>query len=258
MNCRQCGAQISDTAKFCEQCGAAVSTEITTEQKPKRKRKPSAQKLMNDGERVTPNISLCDDGKYRWIYELSLFRNPTVFLLVWKIFFFIFLGIFAVTMLVDLLGGYMDLEQFLSTLRIMGIVFLVMTAIIAMSVLIYAAIMGGKYIVIFEMDDKGVNHKQVPTQAKKARKLGAATAMMGAKTGSFSTMGAGINATRTEMYSEFSRTRKVRAYPRRDLIKVNGLLSHNQVYAKHEDYDFVVNYILARVPEKARPNTNIH
>ena len=54
-----------------------------------------------------------------------------------------------------------------------------------------------------------------------------------------------MNATRTEMYSDFSKTRKVKSYPRRNLIKVNGLLSRNQVYAMSEDFEFVKDYIIS-------------
>ena len=105
--------------------------------------------------------------------------------------------------------------------------------------------MGGKYIIEFEMDEKGVNHKQIPFQAEKARKIGEITALAGSAKGSFTTTGIGMNATRTEMYSDFSKTRKVKSYPRRNLIKVNGLLSRNQVYAMSEDFEFVKDYIIS-------------
>ncbi len=96
------------------------------------------------------------------------------------------------------------------------------------------------------MDEKGITHKQTPSQAKKAQKLGRITMIAGAASGSIGTIGAGMNAQRTEMYSEFAKVRKVKAYPRRGLIKVNERLGHNQVYAAKEDYEFVSNYIVAR------------
>ena len=264
MFCANCGKQLNDTARFCDSCGAPAESvpaaQVSLSQAPApqpekrgRKRKPTPERPVSEGERVTPHITLGADGKYRWIYEMSLFRNPTIFLLIWKIFFFIMLGIFAFIMLIEVFEGDMDLERFLLDLKIMGIVLGVMTALIGVSMLIYAAIMGGKYIVMFEMDEKGINHKQVPTQAKKARKIGTAAALLGAASGNMTAAAAGLNAARTEMYSEFSRTKKVRAYPRRDLIKVNSLFNHNQVYAEKEDFDFVVNYILRYVSDQAKP-----
>ena len=266
MFCKNCGRQITDKAKFCPICGSNVQRTPAQTSAPQtvpvygapvnntdNQSKPKGEYdyLIPNGQRVTPNITLCNDGKYRWVYEMSLFKNPTVFLLVWKIFFFIFIGIFGFMAILDIFEGNMDGERILFDLKFMGIVVLLMTAVIGLSMLIYAAIMGGKYVVLFEMDERGINHKQEPGQAKKARKLGAATAVIGAAEGNLTTVGAGINSTRTEMYSDFSVTRKVKAYPRRDLIKVNSLFNHNQVYATKEDFGFVYNYIIKRVPQSA-------
>ena len=193
-------------------------------------------------------VRLFEDGKYRWVYEMSLFRNPTVLFLLLKIFSCIILGIFAVVTVADSGGGDFWWDGFLSNLRIFGIVFAGMVALVGVSYLIYAAIMGGKYIVEFEMDENGVNHRQVEKQAKKARKIGAAAAIIGAASGRPGAVGAGIAATRTEMYSEFAKVRRIKAYPRRGMLKVNAPLNHNQVYALPEDFEFVRGFIASRCP----------
>ncbi|MBR0230878.1 MAG: zinc ribbon domain-containing protein [Clostridia bacterium] len=225
--CSNCGAQLNGGASFCPACGAPA--EPVPEAAP-----------AQDNTRVT----LCPDGKYRWEYAMSLFKNPTVFFLVWKIFFFIVLGIFAFVMILDAFEG----NNVLGSLKAFGIALGVMTALVALGYLLYAAIMGGKYIVRFEMDENGVNHKQIEAQAKKARKIGAAAAMGGLASGRFSGVGAGIAASRTEMYSDFSRTRKVKGCPRRGIIKVNGRLDHNMVFARPEDFEFVKQYIISHCP----------
>ena len=193
-------------------------------------------------------VRLFEDGKYRWVYEMSLFKNPTVFVLLLKIFSCIVLGIFAFTTIVGAGDRNFWWDGFLSNLKVFGIVFAVMIAIVGVSYLIYAAIMGGKYIVEFEMDENGVNHRQTEKQAKKARKIGAAAAVAGAASGRPAAAGAGLAATRTEMYSEFAKVRKVKAYPRRGLLKVNGRLNHNQVYAQPEDFEFVRGFIVSHCP----------
>ncbi|MBQ6431991.1 MAG: hypothetical protein IJJ99_08985 [Oscillospiraceae bacterium] len=204
------------------------------------------------GARVTENVYLCGDGKYRWVYEMPILKNPTIFLLVWKIFFFIILGIFVVSSVFDAVEWSNEIgERLLSNLKIFGYFILGMTVIVVISMLVYAAIMGGKYVVVFEMDENGVNHKQLPKQAKKAQAIGAITALVGLASGNFSTAGAGmLSAARTEMYSEFARVRKVKACPRRHLIKVNQRLYKNQVYADPADFDFVLNFIRAHVPNR--------
>ena len=200
-------------------------------------------------ETLSTRVERCDDGKYRWTYEMSLFKNPTFFFLVWKIFFFIIIGLFAVTMIIDAVEWPAEFgSRILETLKIMGYFLIGMTVIVVVSYLIYAAVMGGSYIVEFEMDEKGISHRQIASQAKKARKIAAATVVAGIAACRVSTVAAGINSSRTEMYSDFSRVRKVKSYPKRNTIKVNAPLSHNQVYALKEDFDFVKDYIISHCP----------
>ncbi|MBR0210758.1 MAG: hypothetical protein IJQ46_00015 [Oscillospiraceae bacterium] len=189
-------------------------------------------------------VQRCDDGKYRWIYALSLYRDGSIFFLVWRIFFFIFAGIFGMVMLAEIGKGRM-----LTNLRFLGIFLLGMTAVVALGYLVYAAMMGGRYVVEFTMDENGLNHRQTDWQAERARKIGEITAMAGAAKGSYSVMGAGYSAQRTELYSDFSKVRRVKGYPRRGVIKVTGLLVHNQVYVLPEDYEFVMGYIVRHCPK---------
>ena len=123
--------------------------------------------------RISENITLGADGKYRWVYSVNLFTNPIFLLLVWKIFFFIVLGIFAFTTVVDVIdwGGFSwDLMK--GQLKVFGIIFGVMTALVLVGYLLYAAIMRGKYTVEFEMDEKGTTAAAV-TSVKLVLSLGA-------------------------------------------------------------------------------------
>lgn len=192
---------------------------------------------------VTDRVTLCEDGKYRWRYDVNLFKNPTIFWLVWKILLFSFLAIFLFVFVSDAINWGLSAEIIIRNLKFFAYFLIGMTAVTALGYSVYAAIMGGKYCVVFEMDEVGINHRQTENQAKKAKKLGAVTAAAGAAAGSFSAMGVGINSTRTEMYSEFAKVTKVKAIPRKNLIKVNSKLKHNQVYVQTENFDFVQNYI---------------
>lgn len=235
MRCIGCGRESDHDFKYCPYCGRAFSAE------------PS-EKENREEIRVSPGVSLCTDGKYRWKYEMSLFKNPTIFIMVWKIFFFIILGIFVLANIADAVEwGDSFWEHFCQNLRFFGVFLIGMTVLSALGYLLYAAIMGGKYIVLFEMDERGVNHKQLPKQAKKARRISELTMLAGAATGNPSVAGIGINSARSEMYSEFKKVRSVKPFPRRDLIKVNERFGKNQVYASKQDFDFVLEYILSHV-----------
>ena len=147
------------------------------------------------------------DGKYRWTFSVDLFRDLHIAFLVWKIFFFIFLAVFAFVFLFDLTGGSLDARHLSDFFRVLGYVLAGMTALVILGYLIYALNMGGKYTVEFTMDEKGIDHRQTAAQAKKARKLGALTASVGAASGSFGAAGAGRSAQKTELYTEFEKVR---------------------------------------------------
>ncbi|MBR4799580.1 MAG: zinc ribbon domain-containing protein [Clostridia bacterium] len=249
--CSNCGTRIDDSAAYCPACGApnkkqaspAAETAFTAPQE------NAYTPPQGDGGYGT-RVTLCPDGKYRWQHDYNLFKDPTVFFLIWKIFFFIILGIFGFITILNLIEG----NEVLGELKIFAYFIAGMTALVGISYLIYAAIMGGKYVVQFDMDEAGVNHRQVESQAKKARKIGAAAFLGGAASGSFTAMGAGIAATRTEMYSEFAKVRKVKGSVSRGVIKVNGRLNHNMVFVQKEDYEFVKQYIISHCPNLLKHN----
>ena len=201
--------------------------------------------MLSVGEKISDNIYLCRDGAYRWVYEYNLYKRPGIFFLVWKILFCIITAGIVIAMISDA-ARWSDFfpDRFLTNLKFYAYFVIGMTVLSLISYLIYAMVMGGKYCIIFEMDEKGINHKQMPQQAKKAEMLAEITMMAGLASGSLTTLGVGASAARTEMYSEFSKVKAVKSYPRRHLIKVNGILSHNQVYADKNDFEFVQKYIL--------------
>jgi len=224
--------------------GTALAPAPEPEKKPAARRRAAPER--QPVEQVTTNILRCSDGKYRWIYNLDLLKNPTIFLLVWKIFACILAGIFVFTTVVDAISWPGEfLASLLNSLRVFGWLFLGMTVLVAISCLIYAAMMGGRYSVLFEMDEDGINHKQMEYQKKKAEQLSALTVLAGLAAGNATTVGVGLNAGRSEMYSDWGSVRRVKCYPRRGLIKVNGVLRRNQVYAAPEDFDFVRDFILS-------------
>ena len=192
-------------------------------------------------------VRLCNDGKYRWVYEMHLLKNPTIFFTVLKVMM-ISVGIVWVFGLVIGLGD-MSLDYFLFWTKLTGIMLGIFVVLTIIGVLITAAILG-KYVVLFEMDEKEVVHIQMPRQVKKAEVIGFITVLVGAMAKNPTTMGTGmLAASKTKSTSVFTNVRRVKAYRKRNLIKVNQLFNKNQVYVADEDFDFVYDFIKSHCPQ---------
>lgn len=198
---------------------------------------------MEDKSYRGKDIQLCADGKYRWVYELNMLTNPIIFWTVLKVlggvwlFLYVFMLIFG------------DFATFWEAFRIFAYVMAGIVALSLMGYLVVAAMYKGKYVVLFEMDEDGISHTQMPRQYKKAQVLSAFTVLAGLASGKPSTVGAGIlAATKNSSTSVFESVRKVKARRRLHVIKVNQLLNKNQVYVPDEDFDFVYDFIKSRCP----------
>ncbi len=188
--------------------------------------------------------------QYAWTYEMSLFKNPSIFLLVAKVLFGVILGLGIVIMLPMNLITNGWAEGFRGWLIEIGIISGLFAVLLVLGYLIYAAIMGGKYIVDFAMDEDRLVHAQITEQAKKASKVGTATALLGILAGRPSTVGIGLTSQRSVSTTEFARVKKVVANRRRSVIKLYGG-GANEAYADGADFDFVCAHIRAHIPADA-------
>lgn len=191
------------------------------------------------GDRVT----MCMDGKYRWVYELSLFRNPTVLFTLLKVFLIVTAIMWVMAFLIGLGDGAAEAAR--TACMMAGICLAIMIPLCLLGYAVYALKMGGKYCVVFEMDDEGVLHAQQQEQAEKAGLLSDIGVLAGALTGNPALAGSSLLAkTNTSMYTEFPDVRVVRASRGRNTIYVNN----NQVYVPDEDFDMVLDFIRAHSP----------
>lgn len=193
-------------------------------------------------------VRLCEDGKYRWKYELNMITNPVIMITVFKVFFYILLGMFLIFgfFLYVIKGDWAGLLDMLKTFGIVLGIFLVLTFL---GTALLSLIFGGKYVALFEMDEKQIVHSQLEVQRDKARKLGILTFVVGFFAKRPTTMGAGLLSTvKNSSTSEFDKVRRVRSRRWLHTIKVNQLLDRNQVYVNDEDYDFVYDFIKSHCP----------
>lgn len=238
--CKYCGTMLDDGSRFCKKCGSALVPSLPIEEK--------APFFPNDD--MPRHIVSCADGKLRWTYELNLYSNPVLFVLCIKIFFCILAALWVFINVICFGDSDYWPDRFISIGKVFLIAIPCVFALVAISYLIYALIMGGKYCAVFEMDNNGINHIQMPKQYKKAQVIGFITTLTGALAGNLSATGAGLlSMGRQSMYSEFNSVRRIKAIRRADTIKVNGTLLHNQIYVPSEDFNFVLNYMISRCPK---------
>jgi len=187
--------------------------------------------MAGDFERVT----LCSDGKYRWVYEKDLYHDLSVLFLVIKIFgaISVFMGFFILVLDRDVKAA----------LFLTGTMFLVMAVLSVIGYFVYALMMGGSYCVTFTMDERGVEHAQHAKQVEKATAISRLTILAGALSGNPTAAGIGLEV-RTRMYSEFRRVRFLSLDRRHNTVHVDG----NEVYAPAEDLDIIWEFIRARCP----------
>ena len=198
---------------------------------------------MADNTYKSKNITMCYDGKYRWVYELDMYKSPVIIKEVWRAMLVAGVIVLAILFAINIMDGdLMETLQFVAqAAAILFGIFLVLSII---GYLVFAYIIGGKYCVVFEMDEEGINHKQHDKHVKKSELAGAITVLAGLAGGNLSTVGTGIlAASRTSMLTSFDDVKELEILPKEHLIRLNETLSRNQVYAEDEDFAFVANYI---------------
>lgn len=196
------------------------------------------------------DIELCSDGVYRWVYEFKMLRNPTILFLIWKIFAGVMLLMWLMLVILSCGDRGFWFDGFIEITTLFAGLLIFIIALSGFGYLIYSVfVLGGKYCVLFEMDEDGVRHTQMQKQFKKAQSVGLITALAGAASGNIGAAGTGLlAASRNSMHTNFKNVKSVEILRSRSVIKVNETLNHNQVYADGEDFDFVCQYIKERVP----------
>ena len=192
------------------------------------------------------NITMCPDGKYRWVYELDMYKSSAIIKELWRVLLISGAIVLAFLFVIEIMdNSLMETLQFVAQTAV--ILFGIFVVLSIVGYLVFAFIIGGKYCVVFEMDEEGINHKQHQKHVKKSELIGAITALAGMAGGNLSTVGTGVlAAARTSMYTGFGDVKELEILPKERLIRMNETLSRNQVYAADEDFAFVASYIQAR------------
>ena len=204
--------------------------------------------LENKESEKNDDIVKCDDGTYRWIYELPMLKSLFLLFEVWRVMFLagIIMGLFMCMM--SLIEG----EAFLEALKNAGIsVGIVLGIIIVLSLPAYLIVThanNGRYTVLFEMDENFLSHTQIKTE--KAQALDLLTILVGGAANNATTTGIGMmNASGGSLTSKLAKVRHIILRRKKHYIRLNGLLKRNMVYVKDSDFDFVKDFLIGHCPQ---------
>jgi len=195
-------------------------------------------------------VTLCPDGKYRWVYEVPMLKNPSILIDVYKVLGISFGIVWLFNVIIIGCDDGLTLKSLWDStsgfLALMG-AFLIIGY---MAYVIVAWCYGWKYVVLFTLDEREVVHQQMPRQVKKAMLLGALTAMVGGAAGKPGVVGTGLlAASRTSTTSVLADVARLVPCRRHHLIKVNQLLNKNRIFVPDEDFDFVYDFLCQHCPK---------
>ncbi len=206
--------------------------------------------MVNNGEdnhpqsqQVSPGIVRGEDGVLRWVYEMNMWKNPTLVITVWNILLLV--ALFPAILMFFLSMGEGAGSAFVTMIKVYGLVAGIMTVLMLLAYLLIVALNGGQYCVLFEMDEKGLKHIQMQKQFKRNQILSMITVLAGIAAGNVQTTAAGVMAgTKRSTYSDFDKVKEVKINHKRNVIFLNENLTHNQVYANKEDFNFIADFII--------------
>ena len=261
MYCKNCGTQLNDGAKFCTNCGAPVAplseADVKQPQQPPvasqsqapSQPQPAARPEPFNTDDLTARIKLCPDGKYRWSYEVNLWRNPSILFDLLKVFGVIMLGMWLlVAVIVPLFDGHLRWHRVMDTSATFIWVLIAVLVLCLIGYVISGIVSGGRYAAYFVMDEETITHQQMAKEVKRTQVIAAINMMVDDDNGS----AALLAAAHSPFITPYRRVRKIKTHRRRHLIKVDELLTKNRIYVEDpEDYEFVLRYISERCP-KAR------
>lgn len=202
------------------------------------------------GSEVGTGLVAGKDGTYRWVHELNLWKDPSVLTLTAAV---MLLGGLFPALLVGVLAlseGEGVVAALTVTLQVGGLVGAILGVLLLIAYPLYALMQGGKYCVVFEMDERGVTHSQLQMQFRRNQALAMITVLAGLVGRSPQTAGAGLlAASRQSLHTSFSKVRRIKINERRRVIHLAESFSRNQVYAAPEDFAFVRDFIVSHCPK---------
>ncbi len=235
MTCQQCGVDIPEDHLLCDTCASAMEIDAPN----------TEADGISSSAQVSPGLIMGKDGMLRWVYELNMWKNPTLVITIWKVLLLSALVPALLVFFLSLGDGFG--AAILTFLKILSIVAGIVTVLMLIAYPIIALMNGGKYCVLFEMDDTQVKHIQMHKQFQKNQLLSMVVILAGLMAGNIQATAAGILAgSKQSLICRFEKVKSIAVNEKRHVIYVNEKLNHNQIYVDSTNFAFVSNFIISR------------
>lgn len=196
-------------------------------------------------------IDLCPDGKYRWAYNFNLYTNLMYLRRLWRVALrvVVCVWLFVMTVLIASYGFVLN-----GVLSVSGsILFATAIALACISLVYYiwAAIGGGRYCILFELDDRGIYNIHLPRQYTQTQIQSYIEQFIaGDSDGSQITYAAELS--KKTICSDFRAISGINANEKRRIIKLYGPFAKNKIFTKGADFELVLGTISGNSSPQAK------
>ena len=197
----------------------------------------------------TDRVRLCEDGVYRWYYDVDMRKDRYMLNITMKVLAII--GAFLMILLVFMPSGGM------SKWKVAGITLACFGVVIVLTLVIYLFLLergGGYYRYRYEMGPEGVRLLQEEGDIERNKALGIAAAVAGTAAGhpvEGAISSITMSASEYAGYTSYRSVKKAVIERDRNCITLKLMVGENCIYVCGDDFDFVKEYILGRLKGRA-------
>ncbi|MBQ6373059.1 MAG: hypothetical protein IJJ45_01085 [Clostridia bacterium] len=211
---------------------------------------------MSEGsDNYTSRVTLDDDGVYRWYYDMDMYENRSMLYMLEKINLFTFLGVSLGGALFTGLISRDFSDPFVRGIFLTGLALGALMAVLYLVGFYIAAwIKGGRYRIRYAMREDGIGIVWSDPVKQGFRVGRDSMRLFGSLVGSRRVRGRWrptLDEVSNVTFASITRFKRHRDWDMIDLSLIGGKF---QVYAQFDDIDFVEDFILERIPERARDN----
>jgi len=196
-------------------------------------------------ERYPSRVTLCEDGVYRWSYDVDLSRDHTLHNLVMKIMLIICGSICAI--MVVMMLCVQDFTFFWIPLVCCGVAMLIALVVLRL----FRLGLHDCYTLGYEMNEESILLVQTPAVQRSMNTMAGIAGGIGAVTGKSVRVPA-MNAAAQSGPTRFSRIRTLREHRDTHMLNLATSITSLQVWVCPEDYDMVRNFIQSRAASSPR------